>query len=134
RPPTSLSGHRTGIQGRQSRLQRELPGGTTGLSAVVEKVRGAVAERRGRVVPDGPGVLVGLVGRGIGLSRSPAMHEREGARIGLGYRYVLLDFDRLDIADAQLPEVVAAAEAEGFAGLNVTHPFKQAIIQHLGSL
>ena len=30
------------------------------------------------------------------------MHEREGARIGIGYLYVLLDFDRLSIARPEM--------------------------------
>lgn len=76
-------------------------------------------------------VQVGLVGRGIQLSRSPVMHEREGARLGIGYGYVLIDFDRLGLADNALGDVIAAAEQLGFAGLNITHPFKQDVIQHL---
>ncbi len=56
------------------------------------------------------------------------MHEREGARLGLDYAYRLLDFDELGLADAALGAVVAAAEELGFAGLNVTHPFKQSVV------
>jgi shikimate dehydrogenase len=82
----------------------------------------------------GDRTLVGLVGRGIGASRTPAMHEREGARLGMQYTYVLIDFDQLGLADASLADVLAAAGASGFAGLNVTHPFKQAIIPHLDTL
>jgi shikimate dehydrogenase len=78
--------------------------------------------------------LVGLLGRGIGASRTPAMHEREGARLGMRYTYVLVDFDQLGLPDASLADVLAAAGASGFAGLNVTHPFKQAIIPHLDTL
>ena len=40
-------------------------------------------------------VVVGLAGRGIQSSRSPAMHEREARRLGIGYSYILLDFDQL---------------------------------------
>ena len=72
--------------------------------------------------------LIGLVGRGISSSRSPRMHEREGERLGLRYTYVLIDFDRYGLADDALGAVIAAAAERGFAGLNVTHPFKQAII------
>src|SRR5690242_13994222 len=42
-------------------------------------------------------VVIGLLGRGIGASRSPIMHEREGARLGLDYAYRLIDFDRLEL-------------------------------------
>ena len=47
-------------------------------------------------------MLIGLVGRGIGSSRSPIMHEREGARLGLDYAYRLVDFDQLGLDDAAL--------------------------------
>ena len=79
-------------------------------------------------------VLIGLIGRGIGPSRSPIMHEREGARLGMAYSYRLIDFDRLGIEDAALGEIVAAAEQLGFSGLNVTHPFKQSVVPFLTDL
>jgi shikimate dehydrogenase len=79
-------------------------------------------------------VVIGLLGRGIGPSRSPIMHEREGARFGLDYAYRLLDFDQLGLRDDALGDVVAAAEALGFCGLNVTHPFKQSVIGALTGL
>jgi shikimate dehydrogenase len=62
------------------------------------------------------------------------MHEREGARMGIGYGYVLIDFDRLGLSDADLGAVIAEAQAFGFAGLNITHPFKQTVIDHLDDL
>jgi len=79
-------------------------------------------------------ILVGLLGRGIQSSRSPIMHQREGARLGMRFTYALVDFDRLRLPDGALGEVVAAAERLGFAGVNVTHPFKQSVIAHLGDL
>ena len=54
-------------------------------------------------------VVIGLVGRGIGSSRSPIMHEREGARVGLDYTYRLLDFDQLGLRDDTLADVVGRA-------------------------
>lgn len=84
--------------------------------------------------PEQPDVLVGLVGRGIQLSRSPAMHEGEAARLGLRCRYLLLDLDRMGLPDEALAGVVEGAEAAGFRGVNVTHPFKQAVIPHLSAL
>lgn len=75
-----------------------------------------------------PDVLVGLIGRGIGLSRTPAMHEREAARMGLICSYVLIDFDALDLSDADLPTAIDAAASLGFHGLNVTYPFKQSVM------
>jgi shikimate dehydrogenase len=79
-------------------------------------------------------VLVGLAGRGIQASRSPVMHEREGARLGIPFRYVLIDFDTLGLKDSGLGSVVRAAAELGFAGLNITHPFKQTVIPALDGL
>jgi shikimate dehydrogenase len=79
-------------------------------------------------------VVVGLAGRGIHSSRTPAMHEREARRLGIPYSYLLLDFDQLGLADEAIGDVVAAARASGFQGLNVTHPFKQTIIPVLDAL
>ena len=84
--------------------------------------------------PKGGAIVVGLLGRGIGASRSPIMHEREGARLGLNYAYRLIDFDWLRLEDSALGDVIAAAEELGFAGLNVTHPFKQSVIPFLQEL
>ncbi len=72
--------------------------------------------------------LVGLVGRGIGASRSPQIHESEAARLGVPLVYRLIDFARLGIDDDRLDSVVRAAQVIGFDGLNVTHPFKQRIM------
>lgn len=81
-----------------------------------------------------PGFLVGLIGRGIGGSRSPHMHEREAERLGTICSYALLDFDRFAASDGDLGMVLGEAEEQGFAGLNVTHPFKQMVIDHLTDL
>lgn len=85
-------------------------------------------------LPQPDGITIGLVGRGIGASLSPLMHEQEGARQGLDYRYHLIDFDRLDLDDSHLPLMLAEARGLGFAGLNITYPFKQAILPLLDDL
>ena len=82
----------------------------------------------------GRSILIGLVGRGIGSSRSPMMHQREGARLGMEYVYRLIDFDQLGLEDAALGKIVASAQELGFSGLNVTHPFKQSVIPFLTDL
>ncbi|HEY8943813.1 MAG TPA: shikimate dehydrogenase [Polyangiaceae bacterium] len=100
-----------------------------------QQLRAAIVSKLGAAaLAKPPRYLVGLIGRGIGSSRSPAMHEREGARMGLSYGYVLIDFDRLGLTDADLGEVIAEAQAFGFAGLNITHPFKQAVVAYLDDL
>jgi shikimate dehydrogenase len=69
-----------------------------------------------------------LLGRGIQQSRTPHMHIREGDRLGLSYAYGLVDFDQLGLRDDDLADVISAAARGGLAGLNVTHPFKQAVV------
>lgn len=75
-----------------------------------------------------PGVRIGLIGRGIQHSRTPAMHEREAARLGLACAYVLIDFDAMGLSDGDLDPALRAAERLGFNGVNVTYPFKQAVM------
>ncbi|SDT97532.1 shikimate dehydrogenase [Stappia sp. ES.058] len=75
---------------------------------------------------------MGLIGRGIQLSRTPAMHEAEAAAQGLTCRYDLIDTDA-GTTD-ELSDILAWAEDEDFAGLNVTYPYKQAVIPHLHHL
>jgi shikimate dehydrogenase len=76
-------------------------------------------------------LLLGLIGAGIQSSRTPTMHEREAAAHGRHCLYQLLDLDRLDAGAAALPALLDAAERVGFAGLNITHPCKQAVLAHL---
>lgn len=81
-----------------------------------------------------PSFLVGLIGSGIQESRSPALHEHEAAAQGLRYWYRLIDLDTPGFGAGALPELVTAAERMGFAGLNITHPMKQAVIPLLTDL
>jgi shikimate dehydrogenase len=75
-----------------------------------------------------------LVGAGIQASRTPALHEREGAEQGLRYIYKLIDLEALGLDASALPEILMAAQRLGFAGLNITHPCKQAVIPLLDDL
>lgn len=80
------------------------------------------------------GFHVGLIGAGIQLSRSPALHEEEARMLGLMYRYELLDAAEPPRDKAGLTDLLAEAEDRGFAGVNVTHPFKQTVIPLLTGL
>ena len=80
------------------------------------------------------GIMTGLVGRDILASRSPWLHEREADAQGIRLTYALYDFATLGLDEADLPRILDAAETMGFAGLNVTHPYKQAVIAHLDDL
>ena len=79
-------------------------------------------------------VLTGLVGRGITESRTPWMHECEADAQGLRMVYSLFDFNDRGWSDDELPALLDAAQRIGFAGLNVTFPFKQAVIGLLDEL
>ncbi|WP_245435522.1 shikimate dehydrogenase [Microvirga calopogonii] len=81
-----------------------------------------------------PSILVGLVGAGIQASRTPALHEREGAAQGLRYIYKLIDLEKFGLDVNSLSDILKAAQHFGFAGLNITHPCKQAIISLLDEL
>ncbi|MGH8852395.1 MAG: shikimate dehydrogenase [Casimicrobiaceae bacterium] len=78
--------------------------------------------------------LVGLIGEGIQGSRSPALHEQEARELGLTLHYQLIDPARIERAVTGLPQLLDAAQAIGFAGLNITHPFKQAVLPMLDRL
>ncbi|MFK0166335.1 shikimate dehydrogenase [Rhizobium sp. NPDC090279] len=71
---------------------------------------------------------VGLIGAGIGRSLTPTMHMREGENYDLSYRYDLIDLEARGLGVSDLPALIDEAEAEGFAGLNITHPCKQAAV------
>jgi shikimate dehydrogenase len=79
-------------------------------------------------------VLTGLAGRGITASRSPFMHEHEADAQGLRLAYALFDFTDRGWSDGELPQLLDAVQRIGFAGINVTLPFKQAVIPLLDDL
>lgn len=80
------------------------------------------------------GILAGLVGRGIQASLTPALHQGEGDAQSLRYLYRLIDADQLGVDDSALPALVEGAQRSGFTGLNITFPFKQAIVPLLDEL
>src|SRR4051812_36042683 len=79
-------------------------------------------------------IRVALVGAGIEESLSPALHEREAEALGIDYRYDLLDIDALGVDAAHVGRLIGAAQRGGLRGLNVTHPCKQLVVEHLDAL
>jgi shikimate dehydrogenase len=73
-------------------------------------------------------IVLGLVGRGIQGSGSPAMHEREADAQQMRLIYRLYDFDQMGWPDSTLERVLDAARLLGVDGLNVTFPFKQKVM------
>jgi shikimate dehydrogenase len=76
-------------------------------------------------------IRIGLIGADIQMSKSPALHEREGAEQRLAVRYELIDIAARELPAEALPDLLAETEARGFAGVNITHPFKQSVLRHL---
>ena len=70
--------------------------------------------------------LVGLLGANIAKSLSPALHEDAFDAHGLRGHYHLMDADRIPFR--RLEQALAAVKGLGFAGVNVTFPFKQAVV------
>jgi shikimate dehydrogenase len=77
-------------------------------------------------------MLVGLIGANIQGSMSPALFADAFAAAGIDGYYHLLDADRLP--GCSLPQLLDAIKAAGFAGANVTYPFKQEIIPLLDAV
>jgi shikimate dehydrogenase len=82
----------------------------------------------------GTSYVLGLVGEGISASLTPAMQEREGREQGLQVSYRIIDADRQQFGADDLPDLLDWAQRLGFDGLNVTHPFKQAVLPLLDEL
>ncbi|GAB4098580.1 shikimate dehydrogenase [Sinomonas halotolerans] len=78
--------------------------------------------------------LIGLIGDGVTPSLTPAMHEAEGSAHGLRYLYRPIDLAVLGLPPESVGELVRAARSLGFNGLNITHPCKQLVMEHLDAI
>ncbi len=72
-----------------------------------------------------PHISAALIGHGIAGSLTPAMHEAEGRAQGFAYDYARFDTGLAPFAKRPLADLLTQAEAEGRAGVNITHPFKR---------
>ena len=79
-------------------------------------------------------IQTGLIGRGIAQSRTPAMHMAEATAQGIDCDYALFDMDTPAQADKPLAHLLREIEQAGYAGVNVTFPFKIAILPLLDEL
>ncbi|SEO41440.1 shikimate dehydrogenase [Halogranum amylolyticum] len=68
--------------------------------------------------------VFGLVGNPVGHSLSPPMHEAAYESLGMDARYVTFEPTHESLAEA-----IRGADALGIAGLNVTIPFKQDLLE-----
>ena len=77
-------------------------------------------------------VLLGLIGANIMGSLSPALFAEAFAAAGIDGFYHLMDVDRL--RERRLPQLLDAIKTAGFAGTNITYPFKQEILPLLDAI
>jgi len=76
----------------------------------------------------------GLIGAGIGASRSPFMHMTEARALGLDLSYELFDLDHIPGGVAALPRILAEVREAGYLGVNITYPVKQAVLPLLDTV
>ena len=72
-------------------------------------------------------VVIGLLGRGIAASRTPAMHIAQGNALGLNYAYHLIDTANAP-TEPEPCDLVDWLLKQGYTGLNVTFPYKQTVM------
>lgn len=77
-------------------------------------------------------LLTGLIGAPIAHSASPAMHERAAEALGLRGHYQLIEVAGADAAG--LAMMLEGVRRLGFAGVNVTYPYKEAVVPLLDAL
>jgi len=77
-------------------------------------------------------LLTGLIGAPSAHSASPAMHERAAEALGLRGHYQLIEVAGADAAG--LAMMLEGVRRLGFAGVNVTFPYKEAVVPLLDEL
>jgi shikimate dehydrogenase len=77
-------------------------------------------------------LLTGLIGAPIKHSASPAMHERAAEALGLRGHYQLIEVAGADTAGLRM--MLEGVRRLGFAGVNVTFPYKEAVVPLLDEL
>jgi shikimate dehydrogenase len=73
--------------------------------------------------------LTGLIGAPIAHSASPAMHEAAAGELGAHCHYQLIDV--AGAGEAELRALFDGVRRLGFAGVNVTYPYKEAVLDLL---
>jgi shikimate dehydrogenase len=77
-------------------------------------------------------ILAGLLGAPIAHSASPVMHERAAAALGLRCHYQLIEI--VGASPHELKFLLEGVRRLGFSGINVTFPYKEAVIDLLDEL
>jgi shikimate dehydrogenase len=77
-------------------------------------------------------LLTGLIGAPIAHSASPAMHERAAEALGLRGHYQLIEVAGADATGLSM--MLEGVRRLGFTGVNVTFPYKEAVVPLLDEL
>ncbi|MCK1721757.1 shikimate dehydrogenase [Bradyrhizobium sp. 141] len=77
-------------------------------------------------------LLTGLIGAPIAHSASPAMHECAAEALGLRGHYQLIEVAGADAAGLRM--MLEGVRRLGFAGVNITYPYKEAVVPLLDAL
>lgn len=77
-------------------------------------------------------LLTGLIGAPIAHSASPAMHECAAEALGLRGHYQLVEVAGADAAGLRM--MLEGVRRLGFAGVNITYPYKEAVVPLLDAL
>lgn len=85
-----------------------------------------------RILPADRRFLIGLIGAPISRSASPAMHEWAAEALGAHCHYQLIEVAGADAGE--LRRLLDGARRLGFAGVNVTFPYKEAVVPLLDEL
>jgi shikimate dehydrogenase len=76
--------------------------------------------------------LTGLLGAPIAQSAAPAMHERAARALGLHCHYQLIEV--AGAGQQELKVLLEGVRRLGFAGINVTFPYKEAVLDLLDEI
>ena len=86
----------------------------------------------GALIPKRNKFLTGLIGAPIARSAAPAMHEQAAEALGVRCHYQLIEVAGADAAG--LRALLDGARRLGFAGVNVTFPYKEAVVPLLDEM
>jgi shikimate dehydrogenase len=84
------------------------------------------------LIPKHAKYLTGLIGAPIAASAAPAMHEQAAESLGVRCHYQLIEVPGADTAT--LRALLDGVRRLGFAGVNVTFPYKEAVVPLLDDM
>ena len=73
--------------------------------------------------------LFGIIGNPIKHSLSPVLHKYWFDKYNIN-----ADYSIIEATDEELPEIIKKIKQGNYSGINVTLPFKQKIINHIGKI